>query len=88
MVSATTGQRSAAATAEELAVYQSQVSLLTLFPPLKTFVVCFSHLLIFLGSIYANNTDPDQTAPIEQSVQSSYCLLPLKCTYIYNRHKK
>ena len=41
-----------------------------------TFVICSFRLFMFLGIGIANNMDPDQTAPMEQSDQGSYCVLP------------
>ena len=37
---------------------------LTLNVPIAAKVVCFSHLLKRLRSLYGNSVDPDQTAPI------------------------
>ena len=41
-----------------------QEVLLTLNEPISTKVICFSHLLKYLRSLYGKSVDPDQTAPI------------------------
>ena len=46
------------------------ILILTAFPRVTT------RLLLSWLAYIANNMDPDQTAPLEQSDQGSHCLLP------------
>ena len=43
---------------------EPELSFLTLYAPITTKVICFSHLLKCLEASMANSLDPDQTAPI------------------------
>ena len=51
--------------------------ILTLRPPVTTFVICFSCLLLLFGGLYCEQNEPRlDSSQREQSDQGSYCLLP------------
>ena len=52
------------------------LQILTLFPAIQHKCRLLSHLLIYLAAYIANNMNPDQTAPKEQSDLGCYCLFP------------